>query len=114
MILSGLKPYLIGGVGIVAAMLIAFAGFQYLRAERIQNQFDAYKVQARQEIVDEQDRRGKEIDDATVLLWMQLNAAERDLAEAESAVEAYAREIASRPPVPGRGATEEDVHALNR
>lgn len=102
------------GVGIGAGLLagIIWLNGDHHGAARVQVRFDAYKVQVQKDVAAEQARQKSAAEQAVAALQIQLDAAEADQAAAQKAADDLRDLIASRPPVPGRGATEDDVRAL--
>lgn len=102
----------------VAGLLVVVGGIYFAGdrngASRIQLRFDAYKVQVQMEIAAEQARQRAEAAAAIAALETELSIAEQGEAAAKQAADALRDALASRPVVEGRGATEEDVDALNR
>lgn len=111
LLFSPLGGYIAAGA---VVFLIGFGWYwDHNGASRVQGRFDAYKVQAKMEYDAEQARQRAESAAAINGLQIQLDIAESEAAASEQAVDALRALVASRPLVPGRGATQEDIDVLN-
>lgn len=114
LVASPIGRLLMGGVAVLAVVAgIYFTGVRNGSA-RVQARFDAYKVEIQQQIEAEKARQKAEFAEAIALLQEQLAHEQAESDEAWTVAERLEASIAARPEVPGRGATQEDVDALNR
>lgn len=109
----------LGRIGLGALGVLILFGGAYIKGnldgrERVQTKFDAYKVQVAQDAAAEKARQAKIAADMIQQIQIQLTVAEADAATARAAASEYAAKLAAKPPIPGRGATQDDVNALNR
>lgn len=111
--LSVLTKFRTAGLALAAAGLIWGAAYQ-IGAERVRGEFTAYKAQVQTEIAAERARQKAASDAALAALNAQLAAAQTENDRATADIEELRAQLASQPPVEGRGATERDVQILNR
>lgn len=111
LLLSPLGGYIAAGA---VVFLIGFGWYwDHNGAARVQVRFDAYKEQVKEDIDAEKVRQKIAADAAKAAFQVQLDIAESAATASEQAADALRDQIASRPLVPGRGATEEDIRVLN-
>ncbi|MDP2621455.1 MAG: hypothetical protein Q8P46_15010 [Hyphomicrobiales bacterium] len=95
-------------VGLVVYSVGLTNGIKYEHGKLVE-----YQLQVQTEIANEVARQMRIANAAVVALETELTIAERSEAAATQAADALRNLIASRPVVPGRGATEADLDALN-
>ena len=98
--------------GIVLA-LVWFAGSEH-GATKVRRQFDAYIASEKLVTAAAVQQQKDEGDAAVAKLQAQLDAAQTDSANSDEDVRKLQAALAAKPPVAGRGATQDDVEALNR
>jgi hypothetical protein len=114
LLISPLGRWLAGAAGAaLMAGAIWLAG--YHKAEVYwKGQLQAYKV-AEKALTDAELARQHDVDNAAIAsLLAQLGSAESDTTAANEDVRKLQALLATKPVVPGRGATKDDVDALNR
>jgi len=100
-------------LAIALAVALGIAGIQTLRVVSVQNDFAAYQVKVKNEIVAEKDRQINVARGTIATLETQLASAKSEATAAEADADALREWVAKMPAIPGRGATETDVRILN-
>lgn len=114
LLLSPLGRCLGGAVAVAALAGALWLAGDHHGAARVQVQFDAYRT-AEKIVRDAEVKRQKDQgSEAVAKLQADLDAAQSADADSDEAIRKLQAAVAAKPVIPGRGATADDVEALNR